>query len=771
MKLPADRALPAWAGWLAAAVLAGAIWLAYQGTVGAPLVFDDTMAIERNSSIRRLWPPTALTSPPFDTSVSGRPVLNLSLALNYAISGLDVRSYHFGNLAIHFLAALTLYGFLGRTLARTGAPGDPRTGIDGALLAGAVALLWALHPLQTESVTYVIQRAESLMALFYLLTLYLFVRGVERVEAGRGGGAWWTLSWLACLAGMGTKEVMVSAPVFVLLYDRTFVTGNFREAWCRRRAYYLGLAATLGLVAWLALGTKSRNGTAGFGIGVRWWDYFLTQFPALWRYLRLTFWPQGQVFDYGALWVAHPWSVWPEALLAAGLLAGSAAAFCYGGPRRRTGVRAVGFAGLWFFAILAPTSIVPGNRQTIAEHRMYLALAPLLAALGVGVAALLARAVADDERRRKLILVGTGVLAVALGATTAHRNLIYGDGVAIWSDTVAHNPGNVFARSNLGNVLLAGGQRDAAVAQYREALRLNPDFPEGHNNYGTALAEAGQNQAAEAEYRKAIALKHEFYADAHNNLGVALARDGDVKGAVAEFEAILQQYPVYHEVRFNYGNALARLGRLPEALREYRAALSEGFDIAELHNNLGNTLLALNQPAEAMAEFGKAVRMRPTYAEAYNNLGSALFKSGRPQEAVREYQQAVWLRPRFTEARLNLANALATLSRLSEAETQYREVVAMEPDNINARNNLGIVLAEDNQFVEAVVQYEQALLVTFNAPEVHNNLGSALLHLQRRAEARKEFAIAVQLKPDYAKARENLARLDAEPPGALMLAP
>ena len=634
-----------------------------------------------------------------------------------------------------------------------------------------MALLWALHPLQTESVTYLIQRAESLMALCYLLTLYGFVRGVERVEGGRGGGAWWTVSWLACLAGMGTKEVTVSAPLFVLLYDRTFVTGSFRDAWRRRRVYYLGLAATLGLVAWLALGTKSRNGTAGFGIGVRWWDYFITQFPALWRYLRLTFWPQGQVFDYGALWVAHAWSVWPEALLAGGLLALSAIAFFHRGARDPIGLRAAGFAGLWFFAILAPTSIVPGNRQTIAEHRMYLALAPLLALLGVGVAALLARVFADDERRRKVIIVGTGALALILGVVTARRNEIFGDGVAIWSDTVAHNPGNVFARSNLGNVLLASGQRDAAVAQYREALRRKPDFAEGHNNYGTALAAAGKNQEAEAEYRKAIALKPEFYADAHNNLGVALARDDDVKGAVVEFEAILQRLPEYHEVRFNYGNALARLGRLPEALHEYREAQREGFDIPELHNNLGNALLGLNRPAEAMAEFGRAVRQRPNYAEAYNNLGSALFRSGRPLESVREYQQAVWLRPRFTEARLNLANALATLDRLEEAETQYREVIAMQPDSVDARNNLGIVLARDNQFVEAVVQYEQALLVTFNAPEVHNNLGSALLHLQRRAEARKEFAIAVQLRPDYANARENLARLDAQPAGALMLAP
>ena len=195
-----------------------------------------------------------LCPPSHGETVSGRPVLNLSLALNYAVSGCDVRGYHVTNLAIHLAAALLLFGIVRRTLPRFRGCGGGQQLARLQLatpLALAIALLWAVHPLQTESVTYIVQRAESLMGLFYLLTLYCFLRGAGSARAI----FWYAGSVLACLLGMATKEVMVSAPLVVLLYDRTFLAGSFREAWRRRWAYYLALAATWLLLAWLVAQT------------------------------------------------------------------------------------------------------------------------------------------------------------------------------------------------------------------------------------------------------------------------------------------------------------------------------------------------------------------------------------------------------------------------------------------------------------------------------------------------------------------------------------
>ena len=230
------------ARWGAIVLIVLAVLAAYRNSFSGPFIFDDIASIVDNPTIRRLWPVSVPLWPPFSggQTVGGRPILNLSLAVNYAWGGADVRGYHAVNLGIHILAALTLFGLVRRTLERAKLA-DGRAACPGRALPTAlvVALLWALHPLQTESVTYIIQRAESLMGLFYLLTLYCFVRFTERgssfvplrgtsADEEAGGVVWAWLSVVCCLLGMATKEVMVSAPVIVFLYDRTFVSGTFR---------------------------------------------------------------------------------------------------------------------------------------------------------------------------------------------------------------------------------------------------------------------------------------------------------------------------------------------------------------------------------------------------------------------------------------------------------------------------------------------------------------------------------------------------------------
>jgi protein O-mannosyl-transferase len=214
---------------LAIAVLVLAVVVVYANSLTGVFVFDDTPGIVENPTLRHAGNIGGLIAPPGDEAgtVGGRPVLNLSLAFNYVLGGTQVVGYHVFNVAVHLAATLLLFGILRRTLKE-------REG--GVAVAFAVALLWAVHPLQTEAVTYVIQRAESLMGLFYLLTLYGFIRLSSPEEASEQRGAsplvWGVLSVLACFLGMGTKEVMVSAPLVVLLYDRTFVAGSFHDAWC-----------------------------------------------------------------------------------------------------------------------------------------------------------------------------------------------------------------------------------------------------------------------------------------------------------------------------------------------------------------------------------------------------------------------------------------------------------------------------------------------------------------------------------------------------------
>jgi hypothetical protein len=213
---------------------------AYANSLSGAFVFDDLPTIVDNPTIRHVWPLGPVFHPPAATTATGRPLLNLSFALNYAIGGTEVRGYHVLNVSIHLLAGLTLFGCIRRTLRRVGSAGGATA--DPTWLALAAAGIWVVHPLATESVDYVVQRAESLMGLLYLFTLYGFIRSSAE-KPGRASTLWLSASVLACAAGMAVKEVMVTAPVMVLLYDRTFAAGTLRAAWRQRRLYYLGLAA------------------------------------------------------------------------------------------------------------------------------------------------------------------------------------------------------------------------------------------------------------------------------------------------------------------------------------------------------------------------------------------------------------------------------------------------------------------------------------------------------------------------------------------------
>jgi Flp pilus assembly protein TadD len=699
--------IPVWhANWprlVCGAILAAGAIAVYGRTFSVPLLFDDTPAIVNNPSIQH-WS-TALWSKTTSTA-SGRPILNLSLAINYAISGTAVGSYHAMNLAIHFLAGLTLFGIVRRTLA-------PRAGAAAALIAFSAALLWTLHPLQTESVTYIVQRAESLMGLFYLLTLYCFIRGAGGEPGGlncrsllagdqrheRSGIAckqapttenrtssrqwrWFALSVAACLLGMATKEVMVSAPLIVLLYDRTFVAGSFREAWRRRRRLHLALAATwVPLIALVAGTGWDRGGTSGLDVGVAPWTYWLTQFQAVTRYLWLSVWPHPLVFEFGPVRVDR----WGDVILGALVVVPLAAAVLLALRRWP----AWGFAGAWFFLILAPTSVMPGKFQMIVEHRMYLPLAAVMALVAIGIHAAV--------RRRSWIVFAA--LALGLGALAARRNEDYQTATALWRDTVAKRPDNERARYNLGAVLaqMPGRQADAIV-EYEQAVRLQPDYAEAHNNLGIVLAQMpGRLADAVVHYEAALRLKPDS-ARAHNNLANALAQmPGRLADAIAEYEQALRLQPDYSEAHSNLGAVLAQMpGRLADAAVHYQAAVRLQPDSARAHNNLGAVLAQMpGRLADAVVHYEAALRLKPDFAEAHDNHGLALAQMpGRLKDAVVEHRAALRLRPDYAPGWHNLGAALYHLGDLPAAAEAFREEVRLSPDDPAARQALAEALRQ-----------------------------------------------------------------------------
>ena len=600
---------------LAGGLIVLAVLAAYASSFSSAFVSDDLDAIVDNPTIRELWPIGPVLAPPHDAgqTVGGRPLVNLSLALNYAVGGLDPWGYHAVNLAIHALAALVLFGCVRRTLERVKTPA-------ARAIALAAALPWALHPLQTESITYVVQRAESMMGLFYLLTLYCFIRYAEHRNR-----LWFGFTILACLAGMATKEVMVSAPVMVLLYDRIFVSGSFREAWRRHRGILLGLASGWLLLGALVLANGNRGGSMGFGLGVSWGAYVWSQLPAIAHYLRLALWPYPLIFDYGVAWNPSALQVAAAVLVVGALAVGTAWAF-----RVRPWAA---FLGLWFFAILAPTSLIPANRFTLAEHRMYLALAPLAVAAAIGI---------NRLAGRWLLATALGLSAV-YGAATVARNRDYRSAVGLWSDTVARLPTNAFAQDQLGSALAATGSLDAAIAHYETALRLDPALPQTRFNLANTFNQAGRPEDAIAQYEAALRLKPAF-PECYDNLASTLADHGRIPEAIERYEQALRLRPNFPLARNNLGNALAKAGRTAEAITQYEEALRQDPGLAEADYDLGNALMISDRVPEAIDRYEACLRLQPDHARAHHNLGVALRAIGRPEEAEAQLEIAARLK-------------------------------------------------------------------------------------------------------------------------------
>jgi Flp pilus assembly protein TadD len=583
-------------------LVVSAIVLAYLNSLSGPFIFDDVSSIPDNPTIRTLASIGKVMSPPADRTVSGRPVVNLTLALNYAIGGLEVSGYHIFNVVIHMLSALLLFGLTRRTLMHFPACCRSRNMADW--LAAAVSLVWSVHPLVTESVTYIIQRTELLMGFFLLLTLYTYVRAASSNRPLR----WHAASIVSCAAGMGCKEVMAVAPLLVLLYDRTFLTHSFRATFQQRWKVLAGLAATSFLLVPLLASAQRTFYSSPVSIpaprlaeksdllaliqkkldyrDLTPWRYLLTQTGIVTHYLRLSVWPYPLSIDYSDWRIAlTPLDVFPEALLMSTLLVLTAWALL-----KRPWL---GYLGCWFFLILSPTSsLIPLPTELAAERRMYL---PLIAVIVIG--ALGAHHLIGKLRKQSTRTLMGGILLFGITAgfagMSSSRNESYRSEVSIWSDVLDHRPDNSHACNNLGTALARSGRLNEALPLFSKAVALDPKYP-----------------------------------DARSNLAATLYMKGRVREALVQAEEAVRLKPDYEEAQVNLALCLHNLSRIEEAIAHYREALKLKPSDAEAHNHLGVALLSEGRISEAVGEFQEALKLDPGYNEARANLHAARVRKG-----------------------------------------------------------------------------------------------------------------------------------------------
>lgn len=626
------RSRIAWSVWLGALLLIALGTVAYSNTFSVPFLFDDLASIPENPTIRELWPLAPIFLPWTQrATVVGRPIINFSLALNYAVGELEVGGYHVFNLAVHLLAGLTLFGLIRRTLLLP--RNAERFGSRATGLALSCALLWTLHPLQTESVTYLIQRAESLGGLFYLLILYCLLRSATANGVKREIG-WSVAAVICCLLGVGCKEVLATAPVVALLYDRFFLSNSIIDALQRRRFLYCGFAAAWIVQGVLVVSAGNRGGSAGFGSGVTPGQYLASQFGAVLHYLRLSIWPRPLVFDYGK-YLPLPTSA---IIIPAMILSGIGLILVLIARRQPW----VGFVALTGALILAPSSsIIPVATQVMTEHRMYLPLASVIILAVFGAEALYQRV----TRSQQTMLVDRMVRGGVVGALvllsiygTFSRNRDYRSALSIWEDTAAKVPQNARAVNNYGAELFRSGKPAEALREYEAAIALRQKECDPFYNRALLAEQRGDLQQAVRDMAEAVRYcpDSDVYVEKR---AVLLLKLGDYEQAASAFTRALQLIPDSTLYHFERGNCYMFLGKYRDALRDFTQVVVTEPDAFRAWHNRGNVHARLGQLEESIRDLTRAIEIRPDLAPQYANRAASYYENRQYEQAWSDVEQ------------------------------------------------------------------------------------------------------------------------------------
>ena len=594
------RARPALAH---AAILAGAVALVYGQTLGAPFQFDDLHCITHNAYVR-----TADVSIP--SGVEGqdtcappsRSVGTYTLALNHRLGGLDVTGYHLFNVLVHLLATLLVYALVTlvfRTPAVTGAdaaapPDEPREGSQVALVS---ALLFAVHPLQTQAVTYVVQRYTSLATAFYLGAVVLYLASRTSSTTGRRWAAY-TGALLSTVLAMRTKEIAFTIPFSVALFEGLLFRGPAKGRVARVAPFLL----TLPVIPLAMFGAGvATGGAAGADASMRAlagtddvarWHYLVTQVRAVATYLRLLVLPVGQNLDHD--FTLRRSLLVPDVLASLGLAIVLLGAAAWAVVRTRDGrggpalSRVAALGTFWFFLTLSVESTAVPLPDLLVEHRMYLPSVGFFLAVS-SLAFMLRDRLRSSHPGAARAVLPVLLLAVAVLAVAAHqRNELWRDSVSLWEDVARKSPDRARVRLELGRHYATQRRFDEGAREVAAAIRLKPGDAEAWNNLGALRRQQGRADEALSSYRRALELR-----------------------------------PGFAEVHHNIGLLLASVGRLEEAAEEFGEALRLKPDSADVHNALGITWARLGRMPDAVREFQEAVRIDPTHAGARANLARA----------------------------------------------------------------------------------------------------------------------------------------------------
>ncbi len=719
---------------LRAALILLVTFVAYTPALRDGFVWDDGPNIVANPALRTLKGLKEIWIDPH-ASYQYYPLTYTVFWTEYHLWGLRPVGYHVVNILLHALSAI----LLGLLLSRLSVP--------GAWLAG---LIFAVHPLQVESVAWVTELKNVLSCLFFLGALLAYLDFLER---RRWRWGFYSLALLLFLLALLGKTSTVSLPIVILVvlwWKRGRVKAE--EVWAV--APFFLAAVPLGLLTtWVE---KHYVGAQGTEWQMTLVERCLVAGRVVWFYAGKLVWPNPLMFVYPR-WQINA-AVWWQYLFPA---ASAGVLLVFWLLRRRWG-KGPFVALLFYVGMVAP---VPAFFNLYFMHFSYVSdHFPYLGSMGL--IALGAAGVTVGVRNRVARMAVAVPALVVFGTLSWQHCRVFRNEETLWRDTIARNPQCWMAHYNLGNGLHLAGQLQDAIAQYQAALQLKPDYAEAYNNLGLVLIEQGRVQEGVKHLEDALRIWPDC-PQAHFNLGNAiLLLAGKPEDAIAQYKEALRLSPDDAETHNNLGNALQRAGKPEDAIAQYEEALRLQPDYPKAHNNLGNVFLQTGQIQEAIHHYEQAIRIQPDYFEAYGNLGNALLQAGKPEDAIAQYEKSLQISPDYAKAHYNLGNALVEAGRLNEAIGHYEQVLRIAPDSVEARIRLADALGKTGRVTEAIAQYEQALRLQPDNAIAHYNVGLLYAGDGKLSEAMEQYRQALRLKPDYANADNNLAWLLATAEGS-----
>ncbi|MEK6744814.1 MAG: tetratricopeptide repeat protein [Nitrospirota bacterium] len=646
----------------------------YSNTYQVPFQFDDPSNISENSIVRDLQ---AFASA--STLSKPRSIAYLSFALNYRLHGTRVPGYHVVNLTVHIGASLLVYGIV-MLLFRTPVMRQSTLQHRAKWIALFSALLFAAHPVQTQAVTYIVQRMASLAALLYLASFASYLK--SRMPLGGSERAvihpfWYGLSILTAVLAMKTKEIAFTLPVIIVFAELLF----FKDRPLKRVMVLVPVLVTLFIIPFgmiTAAGSTGDmvsdvSGAMRLQTDMSRKEYLFTEIAVVATYLRLLFYPAGQNLDHDYP-TYHSFFV-PEVILSfllLALLAGAAVVMLYRDYRTSRPGTLTAFGTLFFFITLLVESSIMPIADVIFEHRLY------LPSMGIFIAVTSALWAAADRIHSRWALAERLVLtvltiAVLSSASLAYaRNTVWQSEVKLWMDVVQKSPMKARAYNGLGLAFYHLQEYERAMAELSKAITLHPTYAVAFNNLGNTLHAYGRIERAIDMQTRAIELDGSnlvFY----DNRGLSYAALGDHDRAIDDHLKAIDLDPTYAKARHNLGFALYAAGRYARAQEEYSRAVELDPGNAIFYYNRALCYAATGDHAKSLEDYNKGIAIAPDTVELYNGRGAVYGTLGRYDEAIADFTTALDRRPNYALSYLNRGILFARAGRRGPALSDFQQ--------------------------------------------------------------------------------------------------